>query len=317
MRIVTISLCLLSIVMTALPIVNSKAWWIRIFDFPRLQIAALCLISIILALKYLDLKKGYSKLATILVGCAFLYQSALIIQFTPLYPVDGQKAIGETSDKVSIIQSNVKMDNRETEKFKEMIYRHEPDIVCVNESDQWWIDELDELRKLYPYAMEEPLSNTYGMFLLSKLPLKNAKINYLVQEGIPSFFATVVLPSGKEFDLHCLHPEPPKPGSSTGERDIELLIVGRKVKSAGRPSIVVGDLNDVAWSDTSKRFKNYSGMVDPRQGRGFYNSYNVFFPLFRYPLDHFFYTPEFGFRSMQKLDPIGSDHYPMIISLSL
>ncbi len=38
-------------------------------------------------------------------------------------------------------------------------------------------------------------------------------------------------------------------------------------------------------------------------------------PLLRYPLDHIFYSREFGLVSLKKLDDIGSDHFPLLIGL--
>jgi endonuclease/exonuclease/phosphatase (EEP) superfamily protein YafD len=83
------------------------------------------------------------------------------------------------------------------------------------------------------------------------------------------------------------------------------------------PSLVVGDLNDVGWSYTSQLFQKYSELLDPRIGRGLYNTYNVNIPLFRYPLDHFFYSSHFGFIGMKRLNAIGSDHYPMVLEVAL
>jgi hypothetical protein len=39
-------------------------------------------------------------------------------------------------------------------------------------------------------------------------------------------------------------------------------------------------------------------------------------PFFRYPLDHIFYSKEFGLTTIKKLEDIGSDHYPLLIGLS-
>lgn len=96
----------------------------------------------------------------------------------------------------------------------------------------------------------------------------------------------------------------------------ELLIIGKRIKESKNPTIVAGDLNDVGWSATSKLFRKYSGLVDPREGRGLFNTYNVYVPFFRYPLDHIFYTEDFGLLKLEKLEEIGSDHYPLLIGLS-
>ncbi len=39
-------------------------------------------------------------------------------------------------------------------------------------------------------------------------------------------------------------------------------------------------------------------------------------PVFRYPLDHIFYSGEFGLITLKKLEGIGSDHFPLLIGLS-
>jgi len=160
------------------------------------------------------------------------------------------------------------------------------------------------------------MENTYGMMLLSKLPLTESAVNFLVKDSIPSIFTKITLRSGSIIDFYGVHPEPPVPGTDSYERDTELLIIGKKIRESNNPTIVAGDLNDVGWSVTSKLFRKYSGLVDPREGRGLYNTYSVFVPLFRYPLDHIFYTKEFGLLTLEKLEGIGSDHFPLLIGLN-
>src|SRR5690606_18309926 len=125
-------------------------------------------------------------------------------------------------------------------------------------------------------SIKHPLDNTYGMMMLSKLPLTYSPVNFLVTDSIPSIFTRITLPSGSMIDFYGVHPEPPMPGTDTYERDTELLIIGKKIRESDIPTIVAGDLNDVGWSVTSKLFRKYSELVDPREGRGLYNTYNVF-----------------------------------------
>ncbi len=58
-----------------------------------------------------------------------------------------------------------------------------------------------------------------------------------------------------------------------------------------------------------------AGLLDPRAGRGLYNSYNANNPLFRYPLDHVFHSKHFKLVRIQRLPDIGSDHFPILIEL--
>jgi endonuclease/exonuclease/phosphatase (EEP) superfamily protein YafD len=133
-----------------------------------------------------------------------------------------------------------------------------------------------------------------------------------------SIHTKLTLRSGVEVALHGLHPRPPEPirDQPSSPRDAELVLAGRAIGDAGDiPTIVAGDLNDVAWSPTSQLFVRLSGLLDPRAGRGFYNSYNANNPLFRYPLDHVFHSKHFTLVRLQRLPSIGSDHFPILIEL--
>lgn len=317
MKKLSIVLGLLVFLFTVLPFIQTNAWWIRVLDFPRLQIAVLCLLVLFLLFRYLNYRKLNAQVLIALVAGALLYQMALIIPYTPLYPKEAPaNAVVDGENKFSILHSNVKMVNRKADQLLALVAQYNPDIVSVNEPNEWWEEQLKPLEKNYPYTLKKPLPNKYGMMLYSRLPLRDTEINFLVKEGVPSFFARVVLPSGKRFNLHCVHPEPPRPGSPTYERDTELLIIGRRLLKNREPAVVVGDLNDVAWSRTSKRFKAYSNVIDPRRGRGLFNTFNANWPLMRYPLDHFYYTRDFKLNALEKLSDIGSDHFPIFISLS-
>ena len=92
--------------------------------------------------------------------------------------------------------------------------------------------------------------------------------------------------------------------------------MGRKAKESGKPTIVAGDLNDVAWSHTTGLFQKISGLLDPRIGRGFYNTFHARYPAIRFPLDHVFVSESFRLVRLEKLPDMGSDHFPMYVELS-
>jgi endonuclease/exonuclease/phosphatase (EEP) superfamily protein YafD len=120
-----------------------------------------------------------------------------------------------------------------------------------------------------PYSVKCPLDNLYGIHVFSRLPLAEQEICYLVQKNVPSIHATVELPTGDKVRVHFLHPAPPSPTENTksAQRDAELLVVARSVTESNQPVIVTGDLNDVAWSATTRLFRKMSGLLGPRVGR--------------------------------------------------
>ena len=200
-----------------------------------------------------------------------------------------------------------------------MVAREEPDLLLVVETDQWWVNQLKMLQDSYPYGVERPLANTYGIVFYSKLPLVNPEIRYLLQEDVPSVRTQVILPSGRRIWFYGLHPKPPTPteDKTSTRRDAELLIVGREAEKREQPVVVAGDLNDVAWSYTTTLFQKASGLLDPRLGRGLYSTFHAKYPFIRWPLDHVFHSDHFGLLALRRLNAFGSDHFPVYIVLGL
>ncbi len=318
MRVFTIILSVISITSIILPMFRASLWWVRIFDYPQWQAAVLCVISTVLLFAVFGYKSNVTFVFTILLMLALIYKVPSILKYTPLGRINAEQTANAGGPGcLRIIQCNVRMENREAGQVIDMVHNHLPDILLIVEPDDWWAEQLKVLDMLFPHSVKNPLNNTYGMILFSAFPLTNTEVNYLVKPDIPSIFTTVQLPNNQSFNLHCLHPQPPRPGTNTYERDAELLIVGKRVRKNHQPAVVVGDLNDVAWSYTSELFQRYSQLLDPREGRGFFNTYNAKIPILRYPLDHFFYSKHFGLSKLQKLEAVGSDHFPMLMDICL
>ena len=169
----------------------------------------------------------------------------------------------------------------------------------------------------YAYWVKVPKDNGYGICVMSRLALSDITVREVVTEGVPSVRAGVTLRSGARLRLYVIHPEPPVIHHDTKGRDSEIAHVGMEAARDPLPAIVTGDLNDVAWSSTTRSFQRLSGLLDPRVGRGFFNTFNAFHWWARWPLDHLFHDPQFRLLAMQRLEKIGSDHFPMLFKLAL
>jgi endonuclease/exonuclease/phosphatase (EEP) superfamily protein YafD len=308
----------LVVLMSLIPLIRSDYWTFRVFEYPRLQKLVLSVmitglyISLFYSLEWRDL----------LFSGAFvlnsLYLCYLIYPFTPIARKVILGAEAQLPDsRIKILSSNVFQDNKNTKGCLSLIRKYDPDLVLLLETDRFWHESTLSLREHYPYEMPVPLDNTYGMLLYSKLELSETEVRYLVDEEIPSIKTLVTLPSGKKVQLFCVHPTPPVPGENlrSTERDKELLLVAKEVKASELPCIVVGDLNDVAWSYTTDLFTKISGMLDPRIGRGFYNTFHAGIPLLRFPLDHVFCSTDFKLVELARVENFSSDHFPILLSL--
>lgn len=316
-RLVLIAMGMVLVVVTILPVLRSDAWWIRIWEFPRTQIAVLLLTAIIGSLILLGFHRPTVIGFVIAMMVAFGYQVWWIYPYTPLHSVEAlDDDRCEPKSQIRLLVANVLIDNREAQPLLALVREVDPDLILLMETDAWWDGELDPLAAGYPHAIRHPQDDSYGMHLFSRFPLVNPEVRFLLQDYVPSIHTGVTLPSGEIIDFYGVHPTPP-PHDDTDRRDAELLLIGKLTHEAPRPAIVAGDLNDVAWSRTTRLFQKISGLLDPRIGRGLYPTYNANWPLLKWPLDHVFYEDRFTLLRMDTMPDIRSDHFPFFISLCL
>lgn len=319
--IISLSLFTLLLTLTSLAsLIRRDEWWIRIFDFPRLQLSILIILAIIISLLLLNFSEIGHFLIFLVLLSNLIFQSWKIYPYTIFAPITVKKFHGPATDNaISILVSNVLTPNRKVDLLLKQIRKYQPDLVLTLESDQWWQEKLSVLSESYPYRINVPLDNLYGMHLFSKLSLEEQQVNYLIKPDIPSIEALIKLRSGKLIKIYCLHPEPPSPteNDASTERDAEILLTGKKMNAQNYPGLVFGDLNDVAWSKTTTLFQKTSQLMDPRKGRGFYSTYNAKYPFLRWPLDHIFHSSEFQLVQIKRLSNIGSDHFPLFTKLQL
>jgi endonuclease/exonuclease/phosphatase (EEP) superfamily protein YafD len=310
----------LMIAATVMPLVRSEFWAVRIFDFPRLQITVVFVLAFAAYVLVREDPSHADNLFLLVLSLCLAYQLWRMWPYTPLHPRQLKRVVQRDEQRgFSVLISNVLMTNRESARLRDLIREYDPDVILVVEADGWWEEELRELESTHPQVLKQPQSNTYGMLLYSRPPLLDPQLKYLVQDDVPSIHTSVKLRSGDRVRLRCLHPRPPAPGENmrSTERDAELLLVAKELQSEDLPSVVVGDLNDVAWSGTNALFRKISGLLDPRIGRGFFSTFNANWPFVRFPLDHAFVSHHFRLEAFEVLSHVGSDHFPVFISLNL
>jgi endonuclease/exonuclease/phosphatase (EEP) superfamily protein YafD len=310
----------LMIAATVIPFLRSDYWAVRIFDFPRLQITVLFGLTFA---AYLWVREDPSPADNVLLTAmsfCLVYQLWRMWPYTPLHRQQVRRVERQDDARtLSLFISNVLETNRESGKVRDLVRKQDPDVILIVETDAWWEEQLRDFERTHPHVLKQPQANTYGMLLYSRLPLVDPQIKFLIQDDVPSIHAEVRLPSGEQVKLRGLHPRPPAPGESdrSTERDAELLIVAKELEGKDGPTVVVGDLNDVAWSRTNALFQKISGLLDPRVGRGFYSTFNANWHFIRFPLDHAFVSKHFRVKAFEVLPHVGSDHFPVFVSVTL
>ncbi len=311
---------IISVIPTIASLTKFDSWWIRGFDFPRIQISALILIVIIASALSYSFTEIWHYIASGVLILSLIYQLVKIYPYTWIAKKQVLKFRGNGNEgHISILVSNVLSPNNNYQKLIQLVKERQPDILLTLESNKTWEKELEPLEKEYNHTVKVPQENQYGMHLYSKLELIKSKVEFLVQEDIPSIHGSVRLRNGKEVNIYCVHPKPPSPteDDTSTNRDAELLMIGRYIQAGDNRVVVFGDLNDVAWSRTTRLFQKMSGLLDPRRGRGFFNTYHADHLFLRWPLDHVFHSNDFTLIEISRERKIGSDHFPMYIKLNL
>lgn len=316
MRVLLIMLGIFCIITVIFSITARDQWWIRIFDYPRLQISLLSLGTLILSCIFLEWKKARIKILLLILMLAVLYQGYILHPYyLPIQPVVPDRELTEPERAFSVLVSNILMENKEVQAYLDLVAKLRPDIVLVMEPDDWWTEQLAPLRKIYAHHVEQPQDNHYGMNLYSRFPLRNVKIHYFEHTGTPSIQALVQLPSNDEIIFYGTHPRPPLPENSVSAADKELIKIAKRVKSAERPVVVAGDFNDVTWSYTVEKFQDISNLRDIRVGRGFYNTFDARSLILRLPIDHIFISPGIGLVHLENPVRYTSDHMALFVQL--
>lgn len=327
---------------TLMSMIPGKSWVLRICDFPRVQILTVCVLLLSLELfrrvAGLDLETGFFAsihpyLLALLV-IAFFIQAWWAYRLMPIAPKEVPDANVNDDDRpvperdgrsVRLIAANIDYENEQRESAMQDLVDQSPDILALIEPDEKWEPLIEGNRDAYPHIVKEIRELGRGMALLSRFPIEDQGIRYLVDEDRPSIWATLRLPAGDTLQVVVTHPPPPglpkRQGDgrhSSKKRDIELeVIAGIIGERSDENWILTGDFNDVGWSATTLRAKHESGLGDPRVGRGMFNTFPSRWPLLRYPIDHVLVSPSFSLVSISRLGQIGSDHLPLSAELML
>ena len=299
---------LFTMVGTALSFVPSYQWWVRAWDFPRLQMAILGAVVIVATLVFGALAAPW------LIGgtaIATLAQAYRIRPFTPAARSEILFAEGG-GDDILCLSLNVEMSNDRHEDVARLIRDEAPDILLLMETDETWAEKLKDVLGTFETVETRLLDNYYGMIFATNLPLSYAHFTDFAGDRTPTLVAELTGPAGNRFRFVGVHPRPPVPGVDTEERDLEIMNAACIARDSDKPVVIMGDFNDAAWSNTAQVFKRAGEYFDVRVGRGFYASFHARRWWFRCPIDQFFVTEGVTVSDFRIGPAVGSDHFPVM-----
>jgi endonuclease/exonuclease/phosphatase (EEP) superfamily protein YafD len=195
----------------------------------------------------------------------------------------------ETGGKpIKILQANVLRKNPETAALLAQISAENPDLVILQEMTPPWLQAMQSLSAKYPYSIAEAQEGAFGIMI-----------------------------DEQRISLVSAHSMPPIGRASIETRNAQLAVLGEELGKSTRPTIFVGDLNISMWAPTYLAFEKASGLRNGRKGFGLVPTFPVFFPLAAVPIDHCLVSAEIDVLEFRTGTRIGSDHWPVIVTLAL
>lgn len=312
--------CILSVLLlvTLLPVSYSQHYLIRSCDFIRLQVFYLALGGLCLSIYFaVNTLSPLVLLSLIMASVILLIQGKWIYPYTWLAKKEVVRSPAGSEHSLRIMSANVLMSNTSYQNLIDLVNDNQPDILITLESDSNWQQQLSILEDDYPYTIFCPKDNRYGIHVYSKCKVLKQQICELVEADIPSIHILFETAQGLVMQGHFIHPAPPSPTEedTSRPRDTELILLAKALKNNTRPTIVAGDLNDVAWSRSTRLFMEISDLLDPRKGRGFFNTFHAGYFFMRWPLDHLFHSHGFTVKRIKRLAKYGSDHFALLTEL--
>ena len=314
-------LLVLAVAASFLPLIETNVWWVRYFDFPRVQVSVVLLVLIALVILFGGLKRPWAVSALVLGLAALGYQAYRLHPYSTLVaPMAVAGPDCAENDRLALLVANVQQSNEQFEALFGMVENVDPDVFIVLETDERWDAALAGMSERFPYRTQYVPdgedTGAFGMHLLSRHRLIASETMFYFGNDTPTILADIVLPGGAQVRIVAVHPRPPLYWSQpTTMRDAHLLTAALEARNSDIPTIVAGDLNAVPWERTVRRAMRIGGLLDPRVGRGLYPTYDVQSWLMSWPLDQILFQDGLSLAEWEVLPPFGSDHAPVLAAL--
>lgn len=234
---------------------------------------------------------------------AALGLASLAHAYTPL------DAPAPNATQLHVATANALISNLEIDKVIGWVRERNADVVMVQEVSPALAAALDVLPE-YPYRKVIGRVDGFGIALLSKHPLKDIAVLDAAPHT-PAIEATMTW-QGHDIALIAAHPLPPVSHMLYLRRDVRLEELAHRLKARGVPAIIAGDFNATPWSagvrvmeDQGLRRANALTPTWPAQ----------LGPLALIPIDQIMVSKEWRVASRKRGPNIGSDHYPVEVSL--
>ena len=163
----------------------------------------------------------------VLATCAFIVIHAAPV-FPYLFVTEPPATLG--APQVRVMQINVHTGNRDHQAVEQAIRAANPDIVGLLEVNQRWLRALAPLHARYPFRVEHPQEDNFGIALFSRFPIDNPQLRPLAVPGLKMITGEFTLGS-TPIAIAVAHPVPPAGRSLSALRNRQLVRLAESMQN--------------------------------------------------------------------------------------
>lgn len=222
--------------------------------------------------------------------------------------------------ELRLLVYNLHADNTRLADLRALLERERPDIAVLTEVSPDLRGQLPALGDLYPHITRSFRVDAFEVYLLSRLAPHDVLVTREAHVRLPVTRARFCMEGAARcVTLIALHARkfrllPP----SNVYRDGPLRVAGRLAAEAGDGRVVIaGDLNTTPWSPIFAELLAMSGTRDAARGFAPWATFLSRNPLLGLAIDHVLVGPCVGVRDRRVADTLGSDHFPVVVDLTL
>lgn len=246
----------------------------------------------------------------VVVAAAALAAAAGGLLVAPEFARDtGPVAAADAQGTIKVIQINARRSNRDVGRIVDWVVAQQPDVVTINEARH-------DLRDLLIRRTGWRTAGAHGDLIIftRQRYLRMNRPRAAKPWTLTFVNASYAGPNGP-MELVSAHLEwPTDPRTPAQARDL-AAIVGRLPRER---MILTGDLNAAPWSAELKRLDQDLGLTRRDRAVPTYPAqlFGRRWPLPFLPIDHIYAGPGWATVKVERGPWIGSDHYPLIVTLA-
>lgn len=227
-----------------------------------------------------------------------------------------------------LAQVNLLHKNRDHERALDFIRRTDVDVMFLQEIDPWWEGMVRGSDVPYRFVVAKPAEGSFGIAMLAHESLEDDGItiegtrviefaNGTTGAERPGIEATLLF-DGQRVKLLSIHPPPPTTSAFSRMRDAILLKAKAWADAQTDPHVIIGDLNTTPWSHAFTALTGDDKLISTQAGFGNQGTWPTHLPVpWLLPIDHCVVSREWVCVGREIGPETGSDHLPLLVSLSL